>query len=83
MPVTKEQLKAAFNLVAAVSEILHAVKEIPSGELYVRLMEKGCSLESYTKIIDTIKGAGLVKERPDHMLVWIGPNLPMTTKGGV
>ena len=73
--VSKEQVKAAFSIVAAVSTMLHEIKRIPNGHLYAAMMEKGCSLETYEGIIRTIKNAGLIKIENDE-IIWIGPDLP-------
>jgi hypothetical protein len=67
--MTKEQ--AAFEVVAAITEIIRTSGEVPSGELYAYLMDK-MSLETYNRILSTIKSSGLVVEK-NHLLVWVGP----------
>ena len=70
---TKEQLKAAFLMLAAVTEAIREAKRIPSGTLYAMLIGK-VDLAGYEKMIRMIKGAGLIEEK-NHELVWIGPEV--------
>ena len=69
--MTKEEVRAAMSVVLAVSEAIRALGEVPSGHLYAQLMGT-LSLESYNKIIKTIKNTGLVEES-GHVLRWVGP----------
>jgi hypothetical protein len=68
---TQEQVKAAFQVTALVCEAIREAGRIPSGELYATLMGK-MDLETYDKMIATIKRTGLVEER-GHELIWMGP----------
>jgi hypothetical protein len=68
-----EQVKAAFTIVAAVAEAIRELGSVPSGHLYAQLMGR-IDLATYTKIVDTLKNAGLVAEKSD-LLTWIGPVL--------
>lgn len=70
----KEQAenKAVLDIVLAVCEAIRELGEVPSGHLYARLMGM-LSLEQYTRILDVLKNAGLVKEENSHLLKWIGP----------
>ena len=70
-PVTSRQVKGAIEILRAVAETIRELKEIPSGHLYAQLMGQ-MDLPTYTKIIDTLKDAGLVKES-GHLLTWIEP----------
>jgi hypothetical protein len=67
--VTKEEIKAAVGMMMAVSEAIRELKSVPSGHLYARLMDH-MNLETYEKIIGTLKSAGLVKEEA-HLLTWV------------
>jgi len=69
---TKQQVSAAIKATAAVAEAIRGLKEVPSGELYARLMPY-MTLEAYEGIIGTLVRAGLVDRKPSHILVWIGP----------
>ncbi len=69
--ITKEQKKAAFEVVLAVSETIRVLKTVPSGELYARVMGH-VDLDGYNKIIDLLKNTGLVTESA-HLLEWVGP----------
>jgi hypothetical protein len=70
---TSEDVRAAFTLVSAVGDAIRELGSVPNGELYTRVMPH-MSMETYTRIIDTLKGATLVDER-NHVLRWIGPKL--------
>lgn len=66
------ELRAAFDLLAAVAEAIRAAGEVPSGHLYALLCSK-VSLEGYEKILGILVRAGLVEKASNHMLRWIGP----------
>jgi hypothetical protein len=68
---TREQRLAAFEVITAIAEAIRALGEVPSGELYARVMHK-FDERSYRVIIETLKGAKLVEEK-NHLLRWIGP----------
>ena len=67
----KAQVSAALEAVRAVADAIRELKRVPSGVLYSAVMSK-LSLESYEKIIGTLKGAGLVREEM-HELIWVEP----------
>ena len=70
---TSDQVKAAFQMVAAVAEAIREAGEIPSGTLYAVLCSK-VDMAGYESIIRTLKNADLVSESA-HMLKWIGPRI--------
>jgi hypothetical protein len=70
---SKDQVKAAISIVAAVAEAIRELGSIRSGHLYARLMGH-VDVATYTKIIGTLKNAGLVAEKND-LLTWVGPVL--------
>ena len=71
MLATKQQVTAALEAVRAVADAIRELKRVPSGKLYAIVMPH-LSLESYEKIIGTLKGAGLVREE-FHELIWVEP----------
>ncbi len=71
MSITKEQTIAAFEIVAAVGECIQGLGEVPSGELYARLMDK-FDIHQYNSIINALKRAKLVEEK-GFLLTWVGP----------
>lgn len=77
---TRHQLEAAIQALKALAEIIRHAGEVPSGELYARLMGK-LTLEDYTRLIRTLKRTGLVTETPGHLLRWVGPKDLGTTPG--
>jgi predicted transcriptional regulator len=79
MTTTKEQIKAAIETLRAIADTIREAKRIPSGTLYAVLMGK-MSLETYEKIIGTLKNTGLVRETESHLLEWAGPSLQEETK---
>lgn len=68
---TKEQIKATVATVMAVAEAVRELKRVPSGTLYAQLMGH-MDLATFNRIVDTLKGAGVVAES-NHMLLWTGP----------
>jgi hypothetical protein len=70
---TREQIKAAFEIIALVGQMIRECPEgqIPAGELYARLMDK-VSLESFQSIIRTLVKTNLITDK-NHLLTWIGP----------
>lgn len=67
------QRDAALKAIGvAIGEAIREVGEVPSGHLYAMLMGK-IGLSAYQSIIGSLVRAGLVKQRADHMLVWVGP----------
>ena len=71
MKVTKKEVKAVLDTIAAVASAIRTLGSVPSGHLYALLCGT-LSLESYQRIIDQLKKSGLVKEE-NHLLTWIGP----------
>jgi len=71
MHPTREQVQAVIEVTHAVAEAIRTLGSVPSGELYARCMGS-MSLATYTSIIGTLKGAGLVQEK-NHLLTWVGP----------
>jgi hypothetical protein len=73
MAPTKEQLKAAFLMLAAVTEAIREAKRIPSGTLYAMLIGK-VDIAGYEKMVTMLKNAGLIEEKHSE-LIWIGPEV--------
>ena len=67
---TQQKAKSAITIIQAVGQAIKEAGAIPSGHLYSILMQHGCSLQSYTLLIDTFKKAGKVKE-VGNLLYWI------------
>jgi hypothetical protein len=71
MQPTKDQVRAVFDVLVTLTEVIRTKGEIPSGELYAAVMGK-IDLRTYELILSKIKGSGLVVEK-NHLLVWVGP----------
>jgi hypothetical protein len=69
MSETPEQAKAAVDVIMAVAEAIRELKTVPSGHLYARLMGY-MDLQTYNRIIDTLKRVGAVSEK-NHVLTWV------------
>ena len=56
--------KQAVEMVIVVYKMIEASgwKGIPAGTLYVRLMEHGCTADTYQRIEDILINAGMVKK---------------------
>lgn len=69
--LTPDQVAAGFEIVALVGQLIRESPggQIPSGELYARLMDK-FSLSQYESIIRTLVRAKLIDEK-HHLLRWI------------
>ena len=68
----------AVNVVIAVTEAIRQAKRIPSGHLYVMLMDLAggmIDLPAYENMLAMLKRTGLVAETAAHELVWTGPEL--------
>ena len=74
----RKQIEATLQVLKALAGIIYEAGEIPSGHLYARLMGT-VSLDEYQRLIGTLKGAGLVTEKPGHLLRWAGPTNLGTT----
>lgn len=68
---TAREVKAVIEITRAVAEAIRDLGEVPSGELYARLMDK-LDIRSYDFIIDTLLRAGVIT-RNNHVLAWVGP----------
>jgi hypothetical protein len=68
---TKQQVRAAFQAIAALADAIRELERVPSGHLYARVMGH-IDLDTYESFIDKLVGAKLV-ERKGHELVWVGP----------
>jgi hypothetical protein len=68
---TREQIKAALELMVAVADSIRALDRVPSGHLYAHLMGQ-IDLQTFNLIISRLKGAGLIEEQ-NHELIWKGP----------
>jgi len=68
----RRQMEAALNAIHAIAETIRELDEVPSGELYARLMGK-IELHDYEQIISTWKRTGLVTETPAGLLRWNHP----------
>lgn len=73
MEATKDQVKAAFGVVVAITEAIREAKEIPAGTLYAVLCDK-VDLAGFERIVGIITGSGMVEKRGD-LLRWIGPEV--------
>ena len=69
---SKDKINAALNVVQAIAETIRKLGEVPSGELYARLVGK-LDLPDYEEVIRILKETGLVTETPGHLLRWNGP----------
>lgn len=71
MEITREQVRAALATTQAVAEAIRELGSVPSGVLYSQVSQY-LSLNSYKKVIDTLKRVGLVRES-GNVLTWVEP----------
>ena len=62
---------AQVQIILVVADTIRALGEVPSGELYARLMGH-FSLATYDSIVAALINAGLVS-KANHLLTWTGP----------
>jgi hypothetical protein len=65
-----KQLAAGLEVVRAIADAIRELHAVPSGSLYVQVMSR-LSIQEYEKVIGILKGAGLVRESNDHLLMWV------------
>lgn len=68
--MTSTQVDAAIEITKAVADAIRALKDVPSGVLYARLMGH-MTLAQYESIIAVLKRGGLVREH-GYVLTWVG-----------
>ena len=64
-----EQSKAGLRLGVAAAETVKDLGQVPSGHLYAALMHQ-MTLDQYTKVVNIMKRAGMVKEN-NNLLTWV------------
>lgn len=69
--LTREQIAAGLEIVALVGQLIRESPggQIPSGELYARLMDT-FTLDQYESIISMLERGKLI-ERKHHLLRWL------------
>lgn len=68
--IAREHMHTAMLVIA---EAIQSLQEVPSGDLYVRVMPH-MSHEVYERIINALIASQIV-ERRAHVLRWVGPAL--------
>lgn len=63
--------RAFVEIVASLGVAIKSLGQVPSGELYARVMGH-LSLEQYNLFIGALKQQDLVSEK-SHLLTWTGP----------
>ena len=70
-PITREQIKAATEVLIEMANVIRQLGKVPSGVLYSTVAGP-MSLADYETAIGILKSATLIREN-NHELVWIGP----------
>lgn len=70
MPVTKEQIKMATELVIEMTNVVKKLNSVPEGVLYASVM-KYISLDVFNEIVLIMIKSGFV-ERKNNVLIWVG-----------
>ncbi len=70
--ITKEQTKAALQIMMAVAETIREMREVPSGVLYAHLMGK-MNLEQYNSMLGVLERNKLITVGLNHVIHWTGP----------
>lgn len=66
--ITKEQTKAALEILKLLADAVRELEMVPSGELYARVMSY-MSLQSYESAINTLVRSGVIR-KSNHLLIW-------------
>jgi hypothetical protein len=66
--VTKEQIKASLEVLRLLADTIKEVKQVPSGELYARVMSH-LSLNTYHSAIHTLIRSGVIRQE-NNLLIW-------------
>jgi len=68
---TKEKIKALIEAVNAIRDAIKELKEVPSGELYARLLNH-ITLENYQYILNILVKTKQIEILPTHLIRFIG-----------
>lgn len=74
-PPTRAQVLGVIEATMAIGDAIRELGQVPSGELYARLMPAGIDLGSFEAIIGVLTKAGVVKQS-NYLLTWIRPEKP-------
>lgn len=66
------RVEGTLRVVLAIAQAIEELGTVPSGHLYARLMGH-LGIDAYQSVIATLVRAGLVREHPNHLLEWVGP----------
>jgi hypothetical protein len=65
---TKEQIRASLEILKALADTIKELKQVPSGELYARVMSY-MSLNNYQSAIHTLIRSGVIRQE-NNLLIW-------------
>lgn len=70
--ITRETIKSAFEFAAIIAQIIAELKEVPSGELYARILVHfpNWNLELHNSLLDLFKEMKLIEIEND-LIKWI------------
>jgi hypothetical protein len=71
-------LHAYVEIVRAIADALRELGSVPAGHFYAQVCQH-LTLSQYERVIDTLKGAGLVAES-GHVLTWTGRQIDEAIK---
>ncbi len=63
----KEQIVSAVMVIKAVAETIRELGRVPA-------MGRGCTIQQFERIVQTVVGAGIVRKEGNE-LVWCGPTM--------
>ena len=66
--MTKEQISAALNVLTALADVVKELKQVPSGELYARVMSY-ISIQTYESAIGTLIRSKVIRKE-NNLLIW-------------
>jgi len=69
--VTKEEVKAALEILTVVAGLIRELGTVPAGHLYAQLADK-MDLAGFEKMIGILVDQGFVKRYQSGLLQWMG-----------
>lgn len=69
--LSKEEITAAVEILAAVADTIKQLGSVPSGHVYAAVMGM-LSLVEYNACINILERQGLVRRDPNFVLTWTG-----------
>jgi hypothetical protein len=71
MEAAKQDVLSAIELVRAIADAIRELGEVPSGQLYARVMGV-MDIRCFERVVTLLVDARLVERLPNNILRWVG-----------